>query len=79
VVPGGGPLDEVEQSGLSLPALALLPVAVAQRHAGPAGEELHRPGEVEVFDLADERDGIAGGLAAEAVVEPVGVVDREAR
>ena len=52
---------------------------VLERDAEPFGQPLDRAGEVEVLGLADERDHVAALAAAEAVVELVGRVDREAR
>ena len=43
-------------------------VVVAQRDAGTRREPLDRVDEVEVLDLAHERDRVAGRPAAEAVV-----------
>ena len=52
---------------------------VLERDAEPLRQPLDRAGEVEVLGLADERDHVAALAAAEAVVELVGRVDREAR
>ena len=52
---------------------------VAQLDARAPGEALDRLREVEVLDLAHERDDIAAGLATEAVVEALLGVDGERR
>ena len=78
VVPLAGLLGEGEQAVLALAPFGLVALGVAQRDAGLGRQPLHRTREVEVLDLADEGDGVAGGLASEAVVEPLGLVDREA-
>jgi hypothetical protein len=59
-----------------LPRRALL---VFEGDAEPVGEPFDRPDEVQVLDLPDEADGVAAAPAAEAVVETVRCVDREAR
>ena len=67
----------VDQAGALLAALALVLVGVAQDDAGLAGQELDGADEVEVLDLAHERDDVALGPAAEAVVDVLLGVDRE--
>ena len=52
---------------------------VLERDAEPLRQPLDGAGEVEVLRLADEGDHVAALAAAEAVVELVGRVDREAR
>src|SRR5690606_38097188 len=78
VVPLDGPLDRVVQLLPAPPALPLGGVGVAQGDAGPGRQPLDRAGEVEVLDLPDEGDGVAGFLATEAVEEPLLAVDAEA-
>ena len=79
VVPVGRTLGQLEQPLLTLAALALVTIGVAQRDARTCGEHLDRADEVELLLLTQEGDRIARGLAAEAVVQPLGGVDREAR
>ena len=79
VVPGRGRLGHLEQAGLALAPLALVALGVAQGDAGPAGQRLDGADEVQLLLLAQERDGVARGLAPEAVVEALLGVDREAR
>ena len=62
-----------------LAAVALGLVGVAEGDAGLGGQQLDRAGEVEVLDVADERDHVALGLAAEAVEDALLGVDRERR
>ena len=57
----------------SLPGLGVL----VQGHPGPVGQEPHGVDEVEVLGGPDEGDGVARGLAAEAVVEALLGVDAE--
>ena len=64
---------------LRLRSLATALVVVAQRDARARREPLDRVDEVEVLDLADERDRVAARLAAEAVVHAGLGVDRERR
>jgi len=52
---------------------------VLQRHSETLGQPLDRLREVELLRLADKADDVAPGAAAEAVVELVLRVDREAR
>ena len=52
---------------------------VLERHAEAVGEPLDRVGEDEVLGLLDEADDVAALPAAEAVVELLDGVDREAR
>ena len=76
-----GALEQREQA--LAPAAALLGARVLvlalELHAVALGEELHGLGEVERLGVAHERDRVALGLAAEAVVELVLAVDRERR
>ena len=78
VVPDDGPLHGVEEVG---PPLAVLPGlrVLVQGDPGPVGQEPYGVDEVEVLGGPDEGDGIARGLAAEAVVEPLLGVDAERR
>ena len=50
---------------------------VAQSYPGPRRQGLDRRDEVEVLGLTQEADGVAPGLAAEAVVPAQLAVDRE--
>ena len=59
----------------SLPDLGVL----VQRDVGPVGQQAHGIDEVEVLRGPDEGDGIARGVAAEAVVEALLGVDAERR
>src|SRR5712692_4687483 len=52
---------------------------VLERDPVAVGEPLDRAREVEVLRLADEGDDVAGGRAAEAVVQALLRADREAR
>ena len=74
-------LEQREQplAPLALGVLARRLVLVLQLDAEPLGEPLDRAREVEVLRLADERDRVALRAAAEAVVELVDRVHREAR
>ena len=76
MVPDHGLLHGVEQLGPALVVLADLLVLV-QRDPGPVGQEAHGIDEVEVLRGTDEGDGVARGLAAEAVVEALLGVDAE--
>ena len=78
MVPDDGPLQGVEQVG---PPLAVLPGlrVLVQGDPGPVGQESYGVDEVEMFGGPDECDGIARGLAAEAVVEALLGVDAERR
>ena len=51
--------------------------ALGQRDAALLGNDPHRFGKADVFDLAHEGEDVAGGLAAEAVIELAGGVDVE--
>ena len=68
----------VEQLRAPLVVPARLLVLV-QRDAGPVGQQAHGVDEVEVLHGAHEGDGVAGLLAAEAVVEALLGVDAERR
>ena len=69
----------LDEPGASRAVLGRAVVVVAQRDPGPLGEPLDRLDEVEVLDLAHERDRVARALAAEAVVHAERGVDRERR
>ncbi len=77
MVPLDGLLDRVVQLGSTLAILALVLVRVVEGDAGLGSQELDRRHEVELFLLSDEGDGVALGLATEAVIEALLSVDRE--
>ena len=60
--------DRLDQALLLRAVLGDGLVVVAQRDAGTRREPLDRVDEVEVLDLAHERDRVAARLATEAVV-----------
>src|SRR5439155_4921583 len=64
---------------LALPVLRVRRVVVAQRDAGTAGQSFDRFDEVEVLELADERDRVTAALAAEAKIDLLVWADRERR
>ena len=78
MVPLDGALHGVEQLGSAFVVAPHLLVLV-QRDAGPVGEEAHGVDEVEMVHGPHEGDGVAGLLAAEAVVEALLGVDAERR
>jgi hypothetical protein len=67
------------QSLLVLTLLRERHVVVAQRDTRPRGEPLDRLHEVEMLELADERDRVATLLAAEAKKDALLGADRERR
>ena len=74
-------IEQGEQTLAATPARVLLRrrLLVLDPDVEAVGEPLDRTGEVELLGLADEGDQVSLGAAAEAVVELVGRVDREAR
>src|SRR5690606_27708027 len=66
VVPLDGPLHGLVEPLALLPGGALVVGGVAEGDVGPGGEPLDGADEVEVLDLPDEGDGVAGLLAPEA-------------
>src|SRR5205085_5116827 len=81
LVVGGGALEQLEQA-LAAQALLLrlwvLGLAL-ELDAVALGEQLERALEVDVLDVLDEREDVAGGVAAEAVVDLLLGVDAERR
>ena len=69
VVPLDRLLDGVGQLAAFLAVRALVLVGVTQLDAGLRGEHFDGADEVEVFDLADEGDGVAALAATKAFVE----------
>src|SRR5262249_49086595 len=74
-------IEEREQALRSAPALVFLrrPLLVLEPNVEAISEPFDRAREVELLRLADERDHVALRAAAEAVVELVSWIDREAR
>ena len=70
VVPGDGLRQRLVVPRSALPILADRLVVVPQRDAGPGRQLLHGLYEVEMLQLPDEGDDVAGGATSEAVVEP---------
>ena len=80
MVEGDRPLHDAEQRLAPFAVeLVLAAGVVADRDPGPCRQSLHGFDEVAALDAAEERDRVAGGLAAEAVVEALLGVDRERR
>ncbi len=77
VVPGARPLERLVDPGLVLVLTAGVGVVVPQGDPGAGRQLFDRLDEVEVFDLPDEGDHVALGLAAEAVVQPFFGVEGE--
>src|SRR5581483_4971676 len=77
VVPGHGLRHRVDERAPPLASFVLVALGVADGDAGLAGEPLDGTDEIEVLDLAHERDGIATLAAAEALEEAVLLVDGE--
>ena len=71
--------DRVVQPLLALALLRERRVVVTERDPGARRESFDGFGEVEVLDLADERDRVAALLAAEAVEDAHFRIDRERR
>src|SRR5262249_6919784 len=74
-------VEQLEEAHPAAPS-SVLPrrgFLVLERDAKPLGQPLDRAREVEPLGLADEAEEIAALAAAEAVVEPLARVDREAR
>ena len=77
--PAAGLLEDiVEGRGASI-ALPLFRAALGHRETGTSGKPLHGLGKREVLGLHHIADDIAVGSAAEAVIETLGVGDREGR
>ena len=81
LVEGRGLVEHGVEAVTPLARLLLLRrgLLVLERDAEPLRQPLDRSGEVEILGLADEGDHVAALAAAEAVVELVGRVHREAR
>ena len=77
VVPRDRLRHRVEQDAASLASFVLAPLGVANRDAGLAREPLDGADEVEMLDLAHERDRVATDAAAEALEQAVLFVDVE--
>ncbi len=76
MVPGHRPLHGLEQLGPPL-AVGAVGGVLADGHPGPVGQESNGVDEVQVLGRPDEGDGVARGLAPEAVVEALLGVDAE--
>jgi hypothetical protein len=74
-------LHHLDQPGQPVLAFGRLRVVALFRHRDPgiAGQYLDRLDERDILDLLDEGDRIALRLAAEAVIEPLAVIDMERR
>ena len=70
-------LQHLRKLGAPVGALCLLRVAGGHRHAGVGGKDANRLDEAEVLGFLDEGYRIALRVAAEAIVEPLAVVDVE--
>ena len=62
--------------GYGFPALFLF-LFIINRDSVLLGQKMHRIGEGEVFFLHDKPDAIASPVAAEAVVQVLGQIQRE--
>ncbi len=76
---GEGSLEQLEQALAALALLGGLRILVLklQSHLVAVGEQLERTLEVDALGLHDERERVARGLAAEAVVDLLDRVDAE--
>jgi hypothetical protein len=70
-------LHDPGELALAVELLLRLRVARGHRHAGLAGEKLHRLHEAEVLRLLHELEDVAACMAAEAMVIALAVVDME--
>ena len=79
LVVGTGSVEQLEQAS-GAPALvgrARILLLELQAHAVAVGEVLHRADELETLGVHDEVEGVAGGLAAEAVIDLARGADTE--